>query len=299
MEPKYKKAKEDKVLIWVLIIFLAVIWGSSFILMKKGLLAFSAGEVAAYRMFLSFIVMIPFSIKYLRTIKPGHWKFICATGFLGNGIPAFLFSTAQLMIASSMAGMLNSLTPVFTLLIGTFIFGVKVIKANIAGVFLGLIGAVTLILIHTRGVVGENPNYGLFIVVATVCYAFSVNILRSKLYELNPYAITGLALMFVGIPSGIYLLTTDFFKILETNPEAYKSMAYISILAIMGTGVSTVLFNRLIKLTTALTASSVTYLIPIVAMIWGLLDGEQFGIYHILSMAGILGGVYLINRKAA
>lgn len=292
-----KKEKENKLITWILIAVLAVIWGSSFILMKKGLEVYSPDVVAAFRMFLSFIVMIPFSFKFLKTVKPHHWKFICATGFLGNGIPSILFTTAQTMIASSVAGMLNSLTPLFTLLAGTLVFGIKVKKANIAGVFLGLAGAVTLILTHSKGTLGENPNYGLFIVIATICYAFSVNILRNKLYELNPLAITGLALMFVGVPAGIYLFTTTFFETVLINQQSKMAFIYICILSIMGTGVSTVLFNHLIKFTTALTASSVTYLIPIVAMLWGLLDGENIGIIHLWSMAGILGGVYLINKK--
>ncbi len=281
----------------LLIAILAVIWGSSFILMKKGLLVFSPEEVASYRMFLSFAVTIPFSLKHFQSVRPGHWKFMCASGFLGNGIPAILFSTAQTMIASSMAGMLNSLTPVFTLLVGSLFFGIRVRNWNIAGVFLGLAGAVGLIMIHSEGALGQNPAYGLLIVLATVCYAFSVNILRSKLVELDPLAITGFALMFAGIPAGIYLLTTPFLHVLQSNPEAPKAVLYISILSVMGTGVSTVLFNRLIKMTTALTASSVTYLIPVVAMGWGLLDGEGFGGFHLLALCGILGGVYLINKR--
>jgi drug/metabolite transporter (DMT)-like permease len=292
-----KKGNENKVITGILIAVLSIIWGSSFILMKKGLKVFTPGEVAAYRMFVSFLVTIPFSLKHIKTVKPHQWRFMAASGLLGNGIPSFLFTTAQTMISSSMAGMLNSLTPVFTLIAGSLVFKIKARKENIAGVFLGLAGAVTLIMIHSTGAIGSNPNYGLLIVMATIGYAFSVNILRSKLYELEPVVITGFALMFVGIPCGIYLFFTPFYQIIFSNAEAGKAFAYISILGIMGTGVSTVLFNRLIKLTTALTASSVTYLIPIVAMLWGLLDSESFGPFHILSMAGILGGVYLINKK--
>ncbi len=291
------REKGNKAITWSLITVLAVIWGSSFILMKKGLLIFSPVEMGAYRMFLSFLVMIPFSLKFLKTVRPVQWKYICASGFLGNGIPSILFPYAQTMIASSMAGMLNSLTPVFTLIVGSFIFGIKVKKENAAGVFLGLAGAVTLILIHSKGAIGSNPAYGLYIVIATVCYAFSVNILRSKLFELEPVAITGFALMFAGVPAGLYLLTTSFYHTCITNPDAPLALLYISILSVMGTGVSTVLFNRLIKVTTALAASSVTYLIPIVAILWGVADEETIGLFHMLSMAGILGGVYLINKK--
>jgi len=291
------REKGNKALTWSLISVLALIWGSSFIMMKKGLEVFAPGEVAAYRIFLSFVVMIPFSIRHLYTVERHHWKYLGASGILGNGIPAFLFTTAQTMISSSTAGMLNSLTPVFTLLVGTLVFKIKAGIKNITGVFIGLAGAVILIIIRSEGVSGSDPKYGLLIVIATICYAFSVNILRSKLYVLDPFAITGFALMFAGIPCGVYLFTTPFFEIIASNPDSRPALAYISLLAILGTGLSTVLFNRLIKFTSALTASSVTYLIPLVAMLWGLGDGESFGIFHLLSMAGILCGVYLINKK--
>lgn len=282
---------------WLLILLLALIWGSSFILMKKGLKSFTYDEVAALRMFTAFIVVFPFAVSGFRTVKSTQWKYILASGILGNMIPAFLFPFAQTMVASSMAGMLNSLTPVFVLLIGKFVFGVSTRRAAIYGVILGLAGAVTLLLIRSQGAIGSNPSYGLYIVLACIMYATSVNILRTYLHDLSPMVITGFALMFAGVPCGLYLFSTDFISRLSSEPNSIQSFLAVCTLGMIGSGLSTVLFNRLIKVTTALAASSVTYLIPIVSILWGIMDNENIGVFHLLAMTGILGGVYLINKK--
>ncbi|MEO8146258.1 MAG: EamA family transporter [Bacteroidia bacterium] len=289
--------KQDNTTAWILILLLALIWGSSFILMKRGLKSFSFDEVAALRMLSAFIVVIPFAIRNIRQVKSHQWKYLLASGMFGNMIPSFLFPFAQTMVASSMAGMLNSLTPVFVLLLGKFIFGISTKRSAIYGVVVGLASAVALILIRTQGAIGSNPAYGLYIVLACICYALSVNILRKHLHELDPVLITGFALMFAGIPCTIYLFSTDFLSRINSQPEAWQSFAAICTLGMLGSGLSTVLFNKLLKMTTALAASSVTYLIPIVSILWGLWDHETIGIYHLIAMTGILGGVYLINKK--
>lgn len=289
--------KENTASSWILIVLLALIWGSSFILIKRGLKTFSFDEVAALRMFAAFCVVFPFALRNIKVVQKHHWKFILLSGMLGNMIPAFLFPFAQTMVASSMAGMLNSLTPVFVLLIGKFVFDVSTKRTAIYGVVIGLLSAIALILIRTQGALGSNPYYGLYIVLACVFYAISVNILRSKLHDLDPIILTGFALMFAGIPCGIYLFSTDFISRITTNPEGWNSFAAICTLGIIGSGLSTVLFNKLIKTTSALAASSVTYLMPVVSIMWGLWDHESIGVYHILAMTGILSGVYLINKK--
>ncbi|MBL7927051.1 MAG: EamA family transporter [Bacteroidia bacterium] len=281
---------------WLLIAALAVIWGSSFILMKRGLVSLTFDQVAALRMFTAFLAVFPFAVSGVKQVLPHQWKFIALSGLLGNLIPAFLFPFAQTMIASNMAGMLNALTPVFVLLVGKWMFGIKSSRHAIAGVFIGLAGAIGLILTRSQGAIGSNSAYGLYIILACLCYGTSVNILRSKLHELNPIIITGFALMFAGVPSGIYLFNTDFLEC-ALLPQSQKSLIAICILGVVGSGLSTVLFNKLIKNTSALAASSVTYLIPVVALIWGLYDHETMGVMHIISMLVILSGVYLINKK--
>ena len=196
-----------------------------------------------------------------------------------------------------MAGMLNSLTPVFTMTFGYFIFRNKVTSSQSGGVILGLAGAIGLILITSGGHIGAISWHPWLIVIATICYALSVNIIRYKLQAVDSILISGFALSIVGPPTGIYLFTTDFTERITNNPHALISLGYVLLLAIFGTAISIVLFNRLIKLSGALFASSVTYLIPIVALLWGLADGEHMGIPHLLAMAAILGGVYMINLK--
>lgn len=277
---------------------LAVIWGSSFILMKKALVDFTPGQVASVRMFSSFLFLLPFVYHRLREIKTTEWKFMVASGFLGNGIPAFLFAYAQTRIPSFMAGMLNSLTPVFTLALGYFIFQTKVTLLRVLGVSIGLAGAVWLVGMTTAtGNLSDVSWYPLLIVIATVCYAGSVNIIRYKLQDTDSLVIAAGALTSIGPLTGIYLFTTDFIHRLETNPDAWLSLMYVLILALLGTTLSLVFFNRLIKIAGALFASSVTYLIPIVAMLWGLADGETMGIWHLAALGAILGGVYLINKS--
>jgi len=282
---------------WFLWIFLGLIWGSSFILMKRGLVDFSSDQVAAIRMFISFLCLFPIVMLQAKKIKKPQWKFIFATGFLGNGIPAFLFTAAQTKIPSFVAGMLNSLTPVFTLTVGYFIFKSEVTANKIVGVAVGLAGAVSLILISSGGSIGDISWHPWLIVIACICYAMSVNIIRFKLHDVEPIHISGFAMLAVGPPTGIYLFTTDFVDRVSNNPHALVSLGYVALLAIFGTAISIVIFNRLIKISGALFASSVTYLIPVIALLWGVVDGEKMGPLHLLAMGAILGGVYLINLK--
>lgn len=220
-----------------------------------------------------------------------------AVGLLGNGIPSFLFAHAQTHVASAMAGMLNSLTPVFVVLVGSLLFGSVFKASHILGVITGLAGAVALILISSKGAVINSGNwFGLLIVLATVSYAFSVNIIRKFLHEINALHITGFALFAAGIPCLLFLFTTDFVTRFNI-PGAFLNFVYIVLLGLLGTALSTVVFNRLIKISNPLYASSVTYLIPIVALLWGLFDGETLGVFHFLAMGGILLGVYLINLE--
>lgn len=288
--------KEDKILRWFYLILLAAVWGSSFILMKRGLVSFNGNQVAAIRMFVSFLSMIPFVIIHFKKVDRKYYKYLFATGMLGNCIPAFLFANAQVHVSSSIAGMLNSLTPVFVVIVGVLFFKNKFRSSHLWGVFLGLAGAVALILINSKGpFAGANNWFGLLIVLATLCYSFSVTIIRTYLKDLDSIINTAFALFIPGIICGIYLFSTDFTSRFETDPHAWISFLFIATLALLGTVLSTIIFNKLVKISNALYASSVTYLIPIVAMFWGIFDGETIGFYHFLAMLGILSGVYLIN----
>ena len=281
---------------WIVLLFLASMWGSSFILMKRGLEVYPHTQVAALRITITFLSLLPFAIKGFKKVKPKHWKYLIASGFLGNGIPAFLFTKAQTKIPSGLSGMLNSLTPIFALVFGVLFFRTKTTYLQILGVIIGLIGAIGLISSNGIDINNTYFSYSLYIVLATICYALSVNILKSYLKEINSITITALAFFSIGPFSLIYLFTTDFISITFSSPKSFIAIGYILILAVFGTALSVILFNMLIKKTTALFATSVTYLIPIVAIIWGVLDGEIFNIYQGICIIITLLGIYFINK---
>jgi len=287
-----------KALNWIILIALALTWGSSFILMKRGLEVFSSDEVAALRIFIAFLFLSPLLIKHFKKDLIKHWKGFLGMGLLGNFIPAFLFTKAETGISSSLTGMLNSLTPLFTLLLGVLLFKSKTKLINAIGILIGFIGAIGLLTAGKSEDMNNNLLFGVYVVLATICYALSVNIIKKELGQVNSITATVWAMMFIGPLAGIYLFGfTDFLADLKTNPLAYESLGYVSILAIFGTALSVIIFNVLIKNTNALFASSVTYLIPVVAMGWGILDGEDVVALHFIWIIIILLGVYLVNKK--
>ncbi len=282
----------------LLITFLALMWGSSFILMKRALVVYTPYQIGALRIFSAFLALSPFLIRRIRTIEKRKWKYFLATGLLGNGIPSILFPLAETNISSAVAGMLNSLTPIFTLIVGMLWFGMKAGRSRIIGLFVGLIGAILLLSAQVgEGGILDTNVFAFLAVLATICYAFSVNILRYKLAETDSITNAAFALACIGLPMGIYLFSTDF--IIRTTSVDGSGFAILCILllGLFSTAFSTILFNRLIKTSGALAASSITYLIPAVALIWGLWDNEQLGILHLAGLLAILFGVYVVNRK--
>lgn len=287
-----------RVLNWLILIILALIWGSSFILMKRGLDVYSSDEVAALRIFIAFLFLSPLIFRHVKKELLQHWKAFAGMGVFGNFIPAFLFTEAETGISSSLTGMLNSLTPVFTLFLGVLLFKTKTGWVNALGIFIGLIGAIGLLTVGKSENMDNNLLFGFYVVLATLCYGLSVNIIKKNLNEVNSVTATVWAMMFIGPLAGFYLFGfTSFTDKLIYNPLAYSSLGYVSLLAIFGTALSVMIFNVLIKNTNALFASSVTYLIPIVAIGWGVFDGESVAMLHMFWIALILLGVYLVNKK--
>lgn len=280
---------------WATLLFLAFIWGSSFILMKKGLLYYSNTQVAAYRVSIAWLVLLPIALRHLKKFRT-HLLPLFISGLCGNALPAFLFTKAQTVISSSLSGMLNSLVPLFTLLIGIF-FGTRPRPLDMLGILLALAGAAGLIGYGTLTELDADLFYPGLVVAATVCYAISVNVIKNKLADIRPVHITALAFMTVGPFCFIYLLFTGFIETTLHNPESWKGIVYISILGVVGTSLAVIVFNQLIKETTAVFASSVTYLIPIVAIFWGFADGEVILLRQLLMILLVLLGVYLINSK--
>jgi drug/metabolite transporter (DMT)-like permease len=279
-----------KVWHWLVLALLSLIWGTSYILIKKGLESFSANQIGSLRIIITGLSLLPIAIHNLPKLNRENIKSILIIGFFGSGIPAFLFPLAQTRIESSMAGMLNSLSPVFTLLIGIMFYKQHVIRSQIAGVFLGLIGAGGLLY---NGSLSFN-FYGVFVVLATLLYGISTNEV-SKVKGINGLQITSLA-FFVLIPFAIIiLLFTDLNAAVQTD-NWILNLGYITVLSVFGSAVALALFYLLVRDTSPVFAAMVTYFIPIIATLWGLADNEDLAPHMLVSVLLILAGVYLINR---
>ncbi|MFM7771066.1 MAG: DMT family transporter [Bacteroidota bacterium] len=284
------------------IVLLALIWGSSFILMKKGmrspdgLTIFSPNQVAALRLGIAAIVMSPFLYFHRKHITKINIGWLLVVGLLGSGIPAFLFTNAQLFIHSSMSGILNALTPLFTLLVGFAFFSKKIHRHQLLGVLIGLVGAVGLVSLRGLGD-SQNLAYSGLILIATLSYGVSVNTIHTKLSKVPAAAISSISLAMAGIPCILYLLSTRFTEVLEENPFGWKGLASIATLAIFGTALGNLLFFSFTQRVGALAASSITYLIPVVAILWGIADNEPFTWIHGIFASVIITGIYLVNRS--
>ena len=283
---------------WGTLILLSFLWGSSFILMKRGLESYSQYQVAALRIFISFLAFLPLIVKNIAKINKNNIKPLIIIGVIGTAIPAFMFTKAQTKIDSSIAGILNSLAPLFTLIIGLLFYKSKAKLLNILGILLGLVGAMGLILKDSINLELGNTNnlYGFYIVIATICYGINANHVKYKIPDLSGLEITSLAFLFIGPPAGIYLLFTDFSNVIASE-NYIQNLIFIGMLAVFSSVFALSIFNTLIKYSTALFATSVTYIIPIIAILWGLFDGEIFHLSNIIWLTFIFGGVYLVNKQ--
>ena len=277
---------------YVFLGILAIIWGSSFILMKEGLKHFSSYQVAAMRISFAGIALIPF-VKWRKVvIKAGDLKYFIISGILGSAIPAFLFTAAQTKISSSLAGAINGLTPLFALLVAVVFVGVKFNKLKVYGVIVGLLGAFFLI-------VGQELNFDIkytsLAVLAAVCYGINVNIIKQKLNDYPPRPVAALPLAIISI-IGVGVMLYLGFDVSWDQEQDIKSLVAIVILAVVGTSLSLVMFNRLIQQTNTVFATSVTYLIPIVALFWGFLANETISSNQMIGLGFILIAIWLIRK---
>ena len=292
---QHKIQLENKAWQWATLLFLSMIWGSSFILMKKGLESYSHLQVAAFWIFFSFVFMLPITIKNMRVINRENLQSLLIVGFIGFAIPAFLFTKAQTRIDSYLAGMLNSLTPLFTLVVGIMAYRNSTRWRNVAGLVLGLAGALGLMWNGDMDLLKGINLFALFIVAATICYGINVNEIKFRLARLTSLEITSLAFLFTGPVAGIYLLFTDFTPAFRTA-DYLLNLAYIAILALFSSVIAVLIFNHLIRYTTTLFAASVTYIIPVFAILWGVLDGENIRLLQFFWITVMLLGVYLVNK---
>jgi len=290
-------SKSHDFLAWSLLIILSVIWGSSYILIKKGLLVYTPLQVGTMRITFGFLVLLPSAVLKIFRL-PGRKLFVLLIiGIIGNILPYILFAYSQTVLPSSVTGILNALTPIFTMLIAVFIFKYKIKNMQIIGMLLGFLGVMSLAFVDESGVFGSFNIYVMLVVLATLCYSISLNLIKVYLSDINSVIVTGVSLLTVGPVCLIYLLSTDLIHIFNTVPGSGLAMFYIAILGIVGTAFAMILYTKLIQITDALFATTVTYLLPIVSIIWGILDGEVLYHIHFVIMLVILIGVYLVNKN--
>ena len=283
---------------WFYLFLLAFTWGSSFILIKKGLLDLSPLQLGSLRTVLSSLFIFSIGFKSLKTIETHQWKWIVITGLIGTFFPSFLFAYAETEVDSGVVSVLNSLVPLNTVLIGLAVFKIATSRTQVFGVILGFVGASMLIFNNMELHPDQNYLYAGLVVLATVMYASSVNIIKRYLQEVKPLAIATGNFVAIIVPA-IFVLTFSNFFTSETflSNTIYISIGCVIILSLFGTVMAKIVFNSLIQISSPVFASSVAYLMPLVALLWGLLDGEVFGINQGLASLLILLGFYLVNKK--
>ena len=294
-------------MVYGVLLLLAFIWGSSFILMKIALFdgadkpVYPAMDVAALRILFAGLALLPVAIAQISKVPKDKFIWILGVGTFGNLLPAYLFTSAQTELASGITGMLNSLTPLFTVIIAVLLFKTAFSLRQLAGLIVGFIGAI--ILISEGGnllqVFSSESEISIVacgkVALATMFYGCSVNILKNKLVEVNATTIAAIALAMVMPVAVIVLRGSDVIDIFMNHEHGGKSMSAVVVLAVIGTAAALVVFNALIKWTDALTASSITYVIPVFAAMWGWIDGEELSYMHLIGGVVILLGVALVK----
>ncbi len=279
---------------WSIFLLLSLTWGSSFILMKIGLEALSPYQVASLRLLSAGVALLPFFIKFIRKTPLNKIPIIILSGILGNLIPAYLFCIAETRIDSALAGILNGLVPLMSLLAGFFIFQAPIVRQQLGGIFIGLLGVVLLFVV--KGVDTGYWYYGLWIVLATICYGVNIALVHHHLKGYSSLQLGSIALFFCAIFALPVLIFTDFFPLLSAPEVPWRSLAASVTLGVLGSGIASVLFYILINRAGALFASMVTYALPVVAIGWGLLAGERISFMQVLCLGVILAGVFIVNK---
>ena len=281
---------------WIFLVVLALIWGSSFILIKRGLIGLNPFQVGSLRIVFAAVFLLIIGFKSLAKIPQNQWKYIALTSLFGTFIPAYLFSIAQTQIASSVSSILNSLTPLNTLILGIVVFRLEFKRTQIFGVFIGLIG--TLLLIFNGAINNPNQNYyyTILVVIASLCYATNVHLIKKYLSDVAPLSITTGNFLVLLFPALMVLYFSGFLDVVSVV-KVQQSLLYIVVLGVVGTALANILFFKLIQISSPVFATSVTYLIPVVAFFWGLLDNEMLTPIQFVGAFIVLIGVYLSSKK--
>ncbi|MBT6567572.1 MAG: EamA family transporter [Flavobacteriales bacterium] len=282
---------------WLYLLLLSLIWGSSYILIKKGLVGLTPLQVGSLRILFTLSILTIAGFKHLKQIPRPQWRWIVVSGFLGTFFPNYLFAFAETKIDSAIAAVLNGLTPLFTLLFGFFLFGIALKRKKLMGVFVGLIGTFILVLKQIQNTGFENSLYLLLVVISAICYAANVNIIKYRLQGISSLGIALGNFIAIAPPALIIAFNSGVFDLDIQSEEVSYSIGYIIILALFGTALAKVVFNELVSISSPVFSSSITYLLPIVAIFWGVLDGEKLDWLQLVASIVILGGVYLVTDQ--
>ena len=282
----------------ILLVALSLIWGTSFILIKQGLKAFSPDEVGALRVAAAFLFLSPVAFQRLKELRQSDVFKLFFSGMLAVFIPAFLFAIAQTHLNSSLAGILNTLSPVWTMIFGAVLFQMRFRGWAVFGSLISFVGCVVLAMARADGGLGGFNAYALLIVLACACYGLNLNFIKFKLPGLEPMTIISVSLLLIAPLAYVYLFGfTDFTTRLAHTDGAWRALGFVLILALMSTAVANLLFYKLLRISSPLFASSVTYVMPLVSVMWGVVDGEVLLVGHFIGMALIIGGVFLANTR--
>ena len=285
---------------WLYLAILSLVWGSSYILIKWGLVALTPLQLGSLRLLITTIALLMVGYRSLGGLSKYHLKWLAITGYVGTFFPAFLFAFAQQFIDSAIAAILNALTPLLTIIFGLLFFRIDILKKQYFGVGLGLLGSIGLVWGGLQTASNINPIYTLLILAASCCYAINIHFIKIHLAQVGVMAITLGNFVFMAPAALVILIYSDFFSPQTfSHPDVYPAIGYITILALAGSAFAKYLFNKFVKITSAVFASSVTYTLPIIALFWGVYDGELITQFQLLSTAVILVGVYLSHTKKA
>lgn len=284
---------------WVLLVLLSVIWGSSFILIKKSLEHFNPYEVGALRVLIAGIILLPLAILNIRKFPKKNLKWLILAAVTGNFIPMFLFPIAETEVSSSIAGIINSMMPIFVIIVGALLWKFQTTKRQVIGVIISFTGA--CILAFSGGEGGEFKLIPiLLLLLATLFYAISTTTVKSKLSDVPAKILSAFVFSFVLIlPSVIALVFAGFFNNLQVNSGLWEGLGFVSLLSIFGTGLAMMLNYKLLSVSTPLFASTVTLLMPVVAIVWGLLDGEKLTLMQGFGGVIILAGLIFLRQMPA
>ncbi|MBU2705366.1 DMT family transporter [Zooshikella marina] len=285
----------------MLLILLSLIWGSTYILIKQGLTAFNALDVGLLRTFFSGFFFIPLYFwlrPALRHLSLNDWKCLALTGFFGSVFPTLLFAVGQQVVPSALVGMLNTLQPVFVLVIAFFAFNQRFSRSELLGTGLGCIGATVLVLSSADL---TNITHHLFycgvVLLGMISYGIASNLIRHRLKHISAVRLTAISISIWSIPAFIGIVLRYSLGQVSTSSHTVAALLAIAVLALLGTCVAISLYSRLIIRYGLIFAVSITYFIPIVAIMWGVLDGEAIFFLHFIGLVLVLGALYLINYR--